>query len=457
MKKFFSAALLCAALIGHAQKNDSIMLKKISDEVLKNGECYTNLYQLCTTIGHRLSGSPQAAAAVEWGYQLMKSYNFDTVYLQECWVPHWIRGDKQVGKIIHSKMIGEKEVSICALGGSVPTPVGGLTAEIVEVKSFDELKKLGTAGVKGKIVFYNYPFDVTKINTGEAYGDAVKYRWRGPSEAAKYGAVASVVRSMTTAMQDFPHTGGMGYNDSVPNKIPCCAISTNGAELLSALLAKDKQLKFHMEMNCQTLPDVKSYNVVGELRGSQFPDEIITVGGHLDSWDVGDGAHDDGAGCVQSIEVLRIFKALGIQPKRTIRAVLFMNEENGGKGADKYLELAIKNKEKHLLAIESDAGGFSPRGFGLTMSEEQKKKVKGWSPLFIPYGVYDFDHAGGGADINDLKTIGCALMGLRPDGQRYFDLHHTIADTFDKVNERELKLGAGAMAMMIWLVSEYGL
>ena len=454
MKKIF--LLLFLPLFSFAQKNDSLMLKKISDEALKNGQCYSNLSYLCTKIGNRISGSPQAAAAVEYTYQLMKSYNFDTVYLQECWVPHWVRGTTEKAKIIGSKNYGDAEMTICALGSSVPTPIGGITAEIIEVKSFEELKKLGTAGVKGKIVFFNVAFDQTKISTGSAYGEAVKYRWAGPSEAARYGAIGSVVRSMSTTTDDFPHTGNMGYNDSLP-KIPCCAISTLDADMLVKVLKSEKNVKFYFELNCQTLPDVKSYNVIGELKGTQFPDEIITVGGHLDSWDKGHGAHDDGAGCMQSIEVLRIFKTLGIKPKRTIRAVMFMNEENGGKGADKYLEIAKLNKEKHLLAIESDAGGYSPRGFGMTMSIEQKKKVKTWKDLFLPYGVYDFEGEGGGADINDLKTIGCALMGLRPDAQRYFDLHHTDNDTIDKVNERELELGAAAMAMMIYLVSEYGL
>lgn len=456
MKKILPFIFLFSTLGTFAQ-SDSTSLKKISDEILMNGKCYQYLEYLANKIGGRLSGSPQAAAAVEYTYQLMKTFGVDTVYLQECWVPHWVRGDKEIGIILNSKSIGQKDVKICALGGSVPTPVGGITGEIVEVKDFAELKKLGVAGIKGKIVFYNHPFDVTKISTFEAYGEAGKYRWNGPSEAAKYGAIGTVVRSMTTALDDNPHTGAMGYNDSVPTKLPCCAISTKGAEYLSALLKDDPKVKFHFELNCQKYPDVRSYNVVGEIKGSEHPEEIITVGGHLDSWDTGKGAQDDGAGCVQSLEILRMFKALGLKPKRTIRAVMFMNEENGGRGGDKYYEIAKTKNEKHILAIESDAGGFSPRGFGLEMSEDQKKKIQSWRGLFLPYGVYDFEHQGSGADIEGLKKLGCALMGLHPDGQRYFDYHHTPIDTMDAVNERELKMGAVVMGMMIWLVSEKGL
>ncbi|HEY6163053.1 MAG TPA: M20/M25/M40 family metallo-hydrolase [Bacteroidia bacterium] len=455
MKKII-VLLLLISFFAKAQNNDSIMFKKISDEILKNGKCYQDLTYLTTKIGGRLSGSPQAAAAVEFMYEVMKSLGLDTVYLQECWVPHWVRGDKEIGEIINSKMVGQRDVKICALGGSVPTPVGGITAEVIEVRTFEELKKLGTA-VKGKIVFFNHPFDVTKVSTFDAYGEAGQYRWKGASEAARYGAIGSVVRSMTTAIDDNPHTGSMGYNDSVPDKIPCCAISTKGAEMLSALLKDDPGIKFHFELNCMKLPDVRSYNVVGEIKGSEHPEEIITVGGHLDSWDTGKGAQDDGAGCVQSVEVLRVIKALGIRPKRTIRAVMFMNEENGGRGGDKYFEIAQKKKEKHLMALESDAGGFSPRGFGLDMPDAQKKKIRAWRNLFLPYGVYDFEHSGSGADIDDLKKIGCFNMGLHPDGQRYFDFHHTPIDTLDAVNERELKLGAAVMAMMVWIVSEKGL
>ncbi len=438
-----------------AQDKDSIMFRTIANEILLHGKCYSYLDYLCNKIGGRLTGSPQAAAAVEYTYQLMESIGADTVFKQECMVPHWVRGEKEKA-IVLTTLSGDYPVNICALGRSVATPPGGITAKVVEVHSFEELRKIGKLGVEGKIVFFNQPFDETEIQTFAAYGKAVFQRHSGPSMAAKYGAVGAIVRSMANALDDFPHTGAMEYVDSFP-KVPCCAISTIGAELLSKQLKNDPGTRFHFEMSCQTLPDEKSYNVVGEIRGTEHPDEYITIGGHLDSWDLAQGAHDDGAGIVQTLEVMRTFKALGIKPKRTIRFVMFMNEENGTRGAMKYAELVKKNHENQIAAIESDAGGFSPRGFGLGGSTEKKNKILAWKNLFLPYGVYDFLGSEGGTDISPLKDLGAFQLGLEPDSQRYFDYHHTAADTFDKVNKRELELGAASVAMMTYMLSEYGL
>jgi len=241
-------------------------------------------------------------------------------------------------------------------------------------------------------------------------------------------------------------------------KIPAAAISTRDAERLSALLKTDPNLKFYMRMTPQTLPDVLSYNVIGEIKGTEKPDEIIVVGGHLDSWDVGEGAHDDGTGIVQSMEVLRLFKEMGIKPKRTIRAVLFMNEENGLRGGRKYAEEAKAKGEVHIAAIESDAGGFTPRGFGIDGNDDQYAKVLTWKPLLVPYGLHDLSRGGGGADIGPLKGQGTvALIGFKPDSQRYFDYHHTEIDTFETVNRREMQLGAASMASLVYLISQYGL
>ncbi|HXP50474.1 MAG TPA: M20/M25/M40 family metallo-hydrolase, partial [Bacteroidia bacterium] len=253
----------------------------------------------------------------------------------------------------------------------------------------------------------------------------------------------------------FPHTGVMTYNDSI-TKIPSCAISTMGAEQLSKLLKTDPKLRFHFEMSCYAMPDVKSYNVIAEFKGTEHPEEIIAVGGHLDSWDLAQGSNDDGAGVVQSLEILRTFKALGIKPKRTVRIIMFMNEENGGRGAKKYAEEAKAKGEKHIAAMESDAGGETPLGFGLDGTDAQRASINKWKPLLLPYGLYDFSSTEGGADIDKLKDQGALLLGLDPDSQRYFDLHHTAADTFDKINKRELELGAAAMSMMIYLLSQYG-
>jgi hypothetical protein len=296
----------------------------------------------------------------------------------------------------------------------------------------------------------------TYFRTFKAYGESGAGRRSGPSQAAKYGAIGVMVRSLASNVDDFPHTGATAYNDSFP-KIPAVAISTKDADWLSQQLKQQTALTAYFKTSCMMLPDVLSYNVIGEIKGSTQPQEIITVGGHLDSWDICEGAHDDGAGCVQSIEVIRTLKQLGIQPKRTVRAVMFMNEENGLRGGQAYLKEAKDKGEKHIFALESDAGGFTPRGFGFDVSDETMAKIMQWRPLFLEYGVYDFAKGGGGADIGPLKQLGTALAGLVPDSQRYFDVHHAASDTFESVSKRELDLGALNMTALIWLVSEYGL
>jgi carboxypeptidase Q len=386
----------------------------------------------------------------------MEEFGFDTVYLQPVMVPHWVRGKKEIARIINSKKMGTVDLTICALGNSVGTGPSGIKAYVIEVKNFDELKLLGEAKIKGKIVFFNRPMDPTNIQAFAAYGGAVDQRGSGASEAAKYGAIGVIVRSMGLNQEDYPHTGALSYAPNIP-KIPAIAVSTKHAELLSKLLKEDAAIQLYFETHCEMLPDAPSYNVIGELRGSQFPDEIIAVGGHLDSWDLGQGAHDDGTGCVQSIEVLRLFKAMGIKPKRTLRAVMFMNEENGLRGGWEYAKQAEAKKEKHLAALESDRGGFTPRGFTMSATEEVKAKIRNWKPLLEPYGLTDFSQDGGGADISPLAPQGVALIGYLPDSQRYFNYHHTPEDTFDKVDKRELELGAASMTALIYLIDQYGL
>jgi carboxypeptidase Q len=448
-------ACLCSLWAG-AQSNDSTTIRSIYDEVLTNGKCYSNLDYLSNKIGGRLSGSPQAQQAVEYTYNLIKNYGFDTVYLQEVMVPHWVRGAKEEACITKGNQ--KIRVRICALGNSVGTPKAGLNAPVIEVKNFEELEKLGKEYIKGKIVFFNRAMDPRHISTGSAYGGAVNQRGRGAVEAAKYGAVGVIVRSMTLAHDTIPHTGAMHYRDSIP-KIPACAISTVDADELSRLLKirSAGAVGFYFKQNCEMLPDVLSYNVIGELRGTEKPNEIIIAGGHLDSWDNGDGAHDDGAGVVQSIEAIRLFKQLGIKPKRTIRCVLFMNEENGVKGGLKYAEQAQQKKETHIAAIESDAGGFTPRGFAVEENEAAVGYMQKWVKLLQPYNIDYIKDGHGGTDIEPLKTHGTVLIGYSPDTQRYFDYHHTEIDTFDKINKRELELGAAAISAMIYLLSEYGI
>jgi carboxypeptidase Q len=447
---------ICIALQAAAQSDDSVALRTIYSEILSNGKAYKWLEDLSNNIGGRLSGSPEAAQAVEWTRKKLIEAGADTVYLQEVWVPHWVRGAKEKAKIIDAQGF-EQNVPICALGGSVATPKEGLNAQVVEITDFKQLEELGADNIRGKIVFFNHPFDPKFINTFNAYGEAGSYRWRGPSMAAKYGAVGSIVRSMTLSQDDYPHTGAMGYSDTLP-KVPCCAISTNGADLLSNIIRANKDTRFFFQMSCQNLDSVLSYNVIGELRGTEKPQEIIVAGGHLDSWDTGDGAHDDGAGIVQSIEIIRTFKSLGWKPKRTIRIVAFMNEENGTKGGRKYAEVASATKEQHIAAIESDAGGFVPFGLGLQMPEDKKEIVRQWAPLFRPYNIWNFDEEHGGADIGHLQNAtGTPLIGLVVESQRYFDVHHAATDTFDRINKRELLLGAGTMTSIVYLLSQHGL
>ena len=452
MKQFLFILTGFITLSSFGQNNDSLVISKFSYDILNNGKAYENLRYLCKEIGHRISGSPQAQKAVEASARMLREAGADTVYLQPVMVPYWVRGDKEQGVIQFGNE--KRKLNVVALGMSIGTPAAGITADIVEVKNFEELKALGAEKVKGKIVFFNYPMRPELIQGG--YGDAVKYRGSGPVEAAKLGAVGVMIRSVTHALDDNPHTGSTRY-DSAVTKIPAMACSTKDAEWLSALLKKEKQVKMFMKMNCKHMPDVLSYNVIGELRGSEKPGEIITVGGHLDSWDIGEGAHDDGSGCMQSIEVIRAIKAAGIKPKRTIRAVMFMNEENGLRGGNAYADSAIAKNENHIFAIESDAGGFGVQTLGISGTPEQEQYLRQWTPLFRPYGVYEMPGGGGGADIGPLRKLGTVLSGVNPGTQRYFELHHAPNDVFEAVNKRELELGALAMTAITYLVSEYGL
>jgi carboxypeptidase Q len=459
MKLKITLLLLLILSTALLKAQDSLMLRKIYDEELVNGQCYGNLHYLCKNIGPRLSGSANAQKAIEWGKKLMESYGFDHVFLQEVMVPHWVRGAKEAGMIIDGK--NKIPVPVAALGMSVGTPKEGITANVIEVHSLRELDTLGESVIKGKIVFFNRPFDERFVETLRAYGTAGDQRNAGPAAAAKYGAVAVIVRSLTGSLDNYPHTGATRYApDGI--KIPAAAISTKAANQLSNLLRLRKLplIKFYLKQNCQTLPDVLSYNVVGEMKGSENPNKYITVGGHLDSWDLAEGAHDDGTGVMQSVEALRILKALGYHPKNTIRAVFFINEENGDKGGIKYAELAAQNKEEHIAAIESDLGGFTPRGFGFSGAKpDMIKNINDrWKRLLEPYGADRLVAGGGGSDIGPLrdKTPGVMLIGYLPDSQRYFDVHHSANDVFENVNKRELELGAASIAALVYLIDQQG-
>ena len=439
------------------EKKHVYNISKIYDVALTNGKSYEWLDYLSNQIGGRLSGSLNADRAVEWGFKELNNLDLDKVFLEDVMVPKWVRGTFEYASIITGPGMSIN-VPICSLGGSIATPASGLRAQVIEVKSFEELEALGMKNIKGKFVFFNRPMPAGIIDTFEAYSVTRDQRSNGAERAAKYGAVGVIIRSMNLKLDDYPHTGNMSYG-KLPNKmrIPAAAISTNGAELLSSMLSLNKNLYFYLKQDCKNLPDVKSYNVIGEIKGSDFPNEIIVVGGHLDSWDLGDGAHDDGAGIVQSMEVLNIFNKISYKPKRTIRVVLYMNEENGLRGGITYAKNAKNKNENHIFALESDAGGFSPRGFSFEASDNQFKKIKSWETYFHPYLTDRFTLGGSGADIGPLRNGKIVLAGLRPDSQRYFEFHHTANDTFEAINKRELELGAAAMTSMIYLVDQHGL
>ena len=435
------------------ERIDSTNIKSLFNSVLKDGKSYEWLRDLTQNIGGRLSGSPEAAKAVVWGEKLMNTIGLDSVWLQPVMVPHWVRGVKEIAKYTTNGI--EKNVPICALGFSIATPNVGVLAEVIEVKSLEEAKALGEK-MKGKIVFFNRSFDNTLINTFSAYGGCVDQRVQGAAICGAFGAKGVIVRSMTNSEDDFPHTGTMTYNDLPQEQyIPAAAISSKAANILSADLKKNPTLKFYFKQDCKTLQDAPSFNVVGEIRGIETPENIFVVGGHLDSWDLGEGAHDDGTGIVQSLEVAYLFKKNNIRPKNTIRIVFFMNEENGTRGAKKYAELAKLNKENHIGGLESDAGGHTPRGFSIQANPSNTKLLQSWKKLLSPYGLHDLKAGGSGADIAPLKGEDVTLVGYRPDSQRYFDYHHTSRDTFDKVNKRELELGSASMASIVYLMDKY--
>lgn len=458
-------ALALIAATAFAQNPDSVFIRKIADEVLSNGKAYDNLHYLTKQIGGRLSGSPAMVKAEQWGMKTLQQSGADKTWLQECMVPHWVRGgkDEATARWVRSKNIPgvmdatlmTRSLDVLALGNSLGTGKTGILADVLEVKSFEDLDKHKDE-VKGKIVFYNYHFNPTFINTFESYGDAVKYRGQGASRAAKYGALAVIVRSMTHSVDNNPHTGALRYDTTVA-KIPAVAIGLRDADWLDSALQNQK-VGVALKTNGHFLPDTIGHNVIGELTGTEFPDQYITVGGHLDSWDPAEGAHDDGAGIVQTIEILRTLKALGYKPRHTIRFVLFANEENGLRGGTKYTDEAKAKNEKHVFALESDAGGFTPRGFGFDVNDAQLAKVKTWSSLLQPYGAGDLSKGGDGSDIGPLnRVLGVPTAGLSPDSQRYFEYHHARNDVFENVNKRELELGAINMAALIYLVDKYGL
>lgn len=449
-------AWLLSIQTGRSQSVDSAkheqyldIATKIVTAALEDQRGYEMFRELCK-IGPRLSGSENSMEAIQWAKNKMLSIGLDRVKLQPVMVPHWVRGDIEKVNI----MDAGNELSVAALGGSISTPDDGIEAQVLEVKSFNELKKRAHEA-KGKIIFFNRPMDPAKLNTFAAYGGAVDQRVHGAKEAAKYGGIAVLVRSITTKYDDFPHVGTMFYSDTIP-KIPAAAVSLIGADTLSHALERNPNLKVNLKLSCQTLPDVKSYNLIGEIIGVVKPEEIILIGGHFDSWDKGHGAHDDGACCIQAIEALELFNRLHIKPKRTIRCVFFINEENGLRGAKKYARLADSTStELHIAAIESDRGAFSPRGFTVESDANFISHLTSWLPYLRKSGIDWFREGYGGVDISQISS--CPLkIGYAPDSQRYFDYHHSDNDLFSAVHPREMELGSASLAILTYLLSEEG-
>jgi carboxypeptidase Q len=449
MKKIIvtSLMLLSMAIFGQV-KQDSVQFAAISTEVLNYGKSYTELKDLTKNIGHRLSGSESYEKAVKWAEQKLRDAGADKVWLQEVMVPVWVRGKESLQiKTSNGKW---KSLKMLSLGNSEGTGGKDVSGEIIMVKSMEEYEKLSPEQVKDKIVFFNYPFSQSYIETFRGYSDAAKYRTTAASLTARKGGKFAIIRSLSSAFDDVPHTGAMRYEND--KKIPAVAIGNTVADELAELLQSQK-ITAKLNSNCGTKGEKLSHSVIGEITGKK-DQSVILVGGHLDSWDVGEGAHDDGAGIVQSIEVLRTFKKLGIQNNHTIRVVCFANEENGVKGGIQYGKTSKESNERHLFAIESDAGGFTPRGISLNMDEAKRKQIQSWKDLFLPYGIYDFKETYSGTDLYPLHDMGIPTAELVPDSQRYFDIHHTKEDTFEKVNRRELLLGAVAMTQLIYMIDK---
>ncbi|MBL8733413.1 MAG: M20/M25/M40 family metallo-hydrolase [Planctomycetes bacterium] len=411
------------------------------DRALGDNRAMQTLAALLAAAPKRLSGSPGDADAVRWGLATMREIGLENVRAEPCKVPCWVRGTETAAVVGD----GAVPLRVTALGGSIATAEGGIEAEVVEVRSFEQLQQMGEAA-RGKIVFFNRPMPRILRRTGQAYGAAVPQRSNGAIEAGKVGGVAALVRSMTTTVDGHPHTGVMHYDDAVP-KVPAAAIATADAEALAALLQRGP-VRVRLELGCETRPEVESANVVGELRGGSRPDEVVVIGGHLDAWDLGRGAHDDGAGVAHVLEAVRLLKVCGVRPARTIRVVLFACEEFGLHGATAYAEQHAAELGQHVAAMETDAGGFTPQGFSTSLTGDDAEAVR---RLFAPLAELGagavLPGAGAcGADLTPMHAAGVTCFGLVVDGHRYFDYHHSALDDLAAVNERELALGAAVVA-----------
>ena len=413
---------------------------RIISEVLSDSTAYKRLAYLCDTFGPRLSGTKNLEKSINWIISEMKKDKFERVEGQRVKVPVWIRGNESIRLLKPYK----RSLSMLGLGGSIKTPKSGITADVLVVNSFNELELLSDLA-KGKIVLYNVPFTT--------YSETVKYRYSGASIAAKHEAVASLVRSIGDWSMNTPHTGVMSY-DSEHDKIPTAALTMEDAMMLGRMYDRGEKITLRIDMEAKTVGDRWSRNIVSEIKGDKYPDEIVVVGGHIDSWDVGQGAHDDGGACIASWEVLRIIKKLGLKPKRTIRCVLWTNEENGSKGSIAYRDMHMDELDKHVVAIESDAGVFAPKGFGFTGSKKARKIIENIHELLKPIKANKITDWGRAPDIATLNDEGIPVMSLNVESSKYFWYHHTAADTFDKVDFYDFNKCIAAMAIMAFVIAD---
>jgi carboxypeptidase Q len=424
--------------------------KKISDEIMTSGRAYDNLGELTKGVGSRFSATPGYAKAVEWAEKKFKEIGIEMIWRQEAKAPVWIRGKESLQ--IKAGNGDWKNIRMLSFGNSEGTGGKDLTGEIIMLTSTSELNALSIGQLKDKIVFVNLPMDPKIINTSDSYLATAKSKLISASVIAKTGAKALIIRSLTTANDDTPHAKMIYYEPDDKIKIPALSIGVRSADELEKLLKKQK-VTARLTMNAESRGQTTNPNIIAEIPGKKDA-KVIVLGAQLDSWDFGEGAIDDGTGVVQCIEVLRALKALGYENNHTIRVVLYANSENGGQGREMYAAYVKKKEEKHIFALGTDAGGYSPRGFSLDMSPQRRRLVFAWKDYFLPYGVYDFDQTDAIQDISPLKKLDIPLAELVVDTQRYFDYHHSVEDTFDKVNKRELLLGAVAMTQMILMVDK---
>ena len=442
LKNIWVTLLLISCLINGRSKPEEFLMdsQNIINAAMNDSTAYERLAYLCDTFGPRLSGSSNLEKALDWIILEMRSDGLKMARGERVQVPTWIRGNESLDLILPFK----KSMAMLGLGGSIATPKGGIKAEVVVVNSFDELDEKQN-DVRGKIVLFNAPFTT--------YGETVQYRYKGASSAARYGALASLIRSVGSWSMNTPHTGAMTYDRDQP-KIPHAAITMEDAMMLGRLQGRGEKIVLHLRMEARSVADRWSRNVIAELPGSEFPEEIVVLGGHIDSWDVGQGAHDDAGGCVAAWQAVKLIKELGLQPKRTLRVVLWTNEENGGRGNKNYRDEHFDELKDHILAIESDGGVFNPRGFGFTGSDESRDILTDISRLLLPIDANAIFKGGRAADIAPLNDEGVPVMSLKVDGSKYFWYHHTNADTFDKVDIMEFNRCVAAMAIMGYVVAD---